>query len=287
MNRTILALLILSLFVVPVLAQDAHDRGVEDGELIDSAPTSTVWLYSLASVALVSLVAFIGVFTLALTETKLQQVLIYMVSFAAGGLFGDVFIHLLPESVASTGFTLHVSFYVLGGIVTFFILEKVVRWHHHHTPHREEHPKSFATMSLVGDAVHNFVDGLIIGVSYLVSISVGVATTVAVIFHEIPQEIADFGILLHGGYHKKKAVMFNFLTALTAVIGAVVALVAAKWFANLTSVLIPFAAGGFVYVAGSDLIPELHNREGMGKSLLQLLAFLLGIAVMAALTLLE
>ena len=141
-------------------------------------------------------------------------------------------------------------------------------------------------MNLFGDGIHNFIDGLIIGASYLVNIPVGIATTLAVIFHELPQEIGDFGVLLHGGFSRAKALLFNFITALTAVFGAVVSLLISSYVENITTFLIPFAAGTFIYIAGSDLIPELHKEVKVEKSFMQLIAIVLGVLFMASLLML-
>ncbi len=229
---------------------------------------------------LVSLISFIGVVTLSMNAERLKQVLIYLVSLSAGALFGDAFIHLLPEIVEETGWELSTSLAVLSGILTFFVLEKILHWHHYHLPHTKEQIHPFAMMNLIGDGVHNFIDGLIIGASYLVSIPVGMATTIAVGVHEIPQEIGDFGVLLHGGFSKGKAVFYNFLSALMAFLGAIVSLLLSTITGNVTTYLIPFAAGGFIYIAGSDLIPELHKEVKVRKSLLQFIAFVLGILIM-------
>ena len=153
--------------------------------------------------------------------------------------------------------------------------------------YHDGHVHSFAVMNLIGDAVHNFIDGLIIVAGYLVSIPVGIATSLAVIFHEIPQEIGDFGVLIHGGYSKGKALFFNFIVSLTAVLGAIIALIMNNYFENITMFLLPFAAGGFIYIAGADLIPELHREVKIKKSLLQLVSIVLGIAVMYSLLFLE
>ena len=135
-------------------------------------------------------------------------------------------------------------------------------------------------MSLVGDSIHNLIDGVIIAAGYLASLPAGIATTIAVILHEIPQEMGDFGVLLHGGFTKKKALLVNFGTALTAFVGAIIALSLGNIMENITLYLIPFAAGGFIYIAGSDLIPELHQQESAKQSLIQIGTFLLGVAVM-------
>ncbi len=247
----------------------------------------SVWLYTLASVFAVSIISFIGALTLSINEKRLNRVLLYLVSFSAGALLGDVFIHLIPELIEENSFNLRTSFFALGGIVLFFTIEKIVHWQHCHIPQTKEHTHPFAIVNLVGDGVHNFLDGLIIGASYLVSIPVGVATTVAVIFHEIPQEIGDFGVLLHGGFSKGKALLFNFFSALTAVIGGILALLFAGIAPSISQALVPIAIGGFIYIAGADLIPELHKNFEIKKSIIELIAFIAGIAIMAFLLLLE
>jgi len=237
---------------------------------------------TMTSVIIVSLISLIGVLFISVKESKLRKIILYFVSFAAGALFGDAFIHLIPEA-AGAGFTISLSVYIIAGIVGFLIVEKVIRWRHCHVPTTENHPHPIAYMNLIGDAVHNFIDGLIIGASYLAGMTVGIATTIAVILHEIPQEIGDFGVLIHGGFSRKKAIAMNFLTALTAVAGAAVALLIGFFVMDITSILIPFAAGGFIYIAGTDLIPELHKECEAKTSFKQILMFIVGIAVMALL----
>ena len=247
----------------------------------------SIWFYTLVSVFIVSLISFVGILTLSIKAKKLQTILIYFIAFSAGALFGDAFIHLLPEIVEEHGFTLMISLLILIGIVIFFFIEKIILWNHCHIPISDNHAHPFAIMNLVGDGVHNFLDGLIIGASYLINIPIGLATTIAVALHEIPQEIGDFGVLIHGGFTKGKALLLNFVTALTAVLGAVVALIASNYIENIELYLIPIAVGGFIYIAGSDLIPELHKEFETKKAILQILAFILGIAVMAAILFLE
>ena len=248
-----------------------------------------IWLYSLISVFVVSLISLIGILTLSVNIKKLRYVLIYLISFSAGTLLGDAFIHLLPEAIENFGLTLNISLSILSGIILFFILEKIIHWQHcHGTITENHHIHPFAYMNLVGDALHNFLDGIIIAASYLISVPAGVATTLAVIFHEIPQEIGDFGVLIHGGFSKSKALAVNFLSALFAVLGAILTLWLGSTIQNLESILVPLAIGGFIYIASSDLIPQLHKHaDTIGKSLLQLLTFILGIAVMVALLILE
>tara|TARA_Y100000310_G_scaffold325870_1_gene390037 strand:- start:1574 stop:2323 length:750 start_codon:yes stop_codon:yes gene_type:complete len=248
---------------------------------------ASVWVYTIASVLILSLISLIGALTISLKHNKLHKILIYLISFSAGTLLGDVFLHLLPEATNSSGFSLQLSFSILAGILIFFSLEKIVLWQHCHHPITEGHTHSFATMNLIGDGFHNFLDGLIIGASYLINIPVGIATTIAVAAHEIPQEIGDFSVLIHGGYTKSKALFYNFLSSLAAVLGAIIALVAAQYTSAIETYIIPIAIGGFIYIAASDLIPELHKDFTTKKSILQLIALIVGIIIMAALLLLE
>lgn len=241
-----------------------------------------VWFtYAFISVILVSLVSFIGVATLGLRVERLKKILLFLVSFAAGALLGDVFLHLVPE-LAEEGFALSLSFMVLGGIGFSFVVEKFIHWRHCHIPTTKEHVHPVATMNLIGDGLHNFIDGVIIGASYLVSVPAGVATTVAVFLHEIPQEIGDFGVLLHAGYTRKKALLMNFLLALTALLGVILVSLMGD-IERFVPFLIAFAAGNFVYIAGSDLIPELHKETGLRSAFYQFIALVLGVAVMALL----
>jgi len=246
----------------------------------------SVWLYSIVSVFIVSLIAIIGILGLAIKAEKLKKILIYLISFSAGALFGDAFIHLLPE-ISEGGFELSLSLYIILGILIFFSLEKFIHWRHCHMPLNKHHVHPFAYMNLFGDSLHNFIDGLIIAASYIVSIPAGIATTIAVILHEIPQEIGDFGVLLYAGFSKGKAIFLNFVTALTAVLGAVVALLLNNFVENIELPLVGLAIGGFLYIAGSDLIPELHKETRIGVSLMQIISFIIGVAVMALLLLLE
>ncbi|MDP3791670.1 MAG: ZIP family metal transporter [Candidatus Omnitrophota bacterium] len=248
-----------------------------------------VWIYSIASVVLVGLISLIGVFTLSLKKEWLQKMTLFLVSFAVGGLLGDVFIHLLPEVFESLGIRLATSLYIMAGMLIFFVLEKFIRWRHCHVPTSQNHMHPVVALNLIGDGVHNLVDGMIIGASFSVSIPIGVATTLAVIMHEIPQEIGDFGVLIHGGLSIKKALWFNFVSALSAIVGVLISLLVGKYMKDYTLILMPMTAGGFLYIAGSDLIPELHQSCGIkiSHALGQFVAIILGVSVMALLLFLE
>ncbi len=240
-----------------------------------------------ASVFIVSIVSFASVFFLGLKDAFLKKILMFLVSFSAGALFGDAFIHLLPEAVEVNGFTPEISLTILSGIVLFFAMEKLIKWHHHHTIDHQHEIKTFGYMNLFGDGLHNFIDGTLIAGSYLVDTSLGVATTIAVILHEIPQEIGDFGVLLQSGFTKKKALFFNFLSAITAFLGVIAAVYLSTIIHDFEVLLIAFTAGGFIYIAGSDLIPELHNETKILSSLAQVISFIAGIVMMFALIFLE
>lgn len=242
-----------------------------------------VWFYSIASVAIISLISLVGVLTLALGKEKTEKALLVLVSFAAGGLLGDTFIHLLPEITEESGFGLGASLAVLAGILIFFVLEKFIAWRHCHVPTSKDHPHPVVFMNLIGDGLHNFIDGAIVAGSFLISFPLGMATSLAVIAHEIPQEIGDFGVLIHGGFSKKRALIFNFVSSLMAFLGAIFVLVLGVQISGFSQMLIPFTAGGFIYIASTDLIPELHKETNLQKSLVQLLGLLAGIVIMLGL----
>ena len=246
-----------------------------------------ILVYILLSVVAVSLISLVGLFFLG-SRMKGSNFLIFLVSFSAGALLGDSFIHLIPEIDNTIGFGLRGSLYMMSGIALFFVLEKFIQWRHCHEQFLNgKHIHSFAYMNLIGDGVHNFIDGVIIAAGYLASFPIGLATTMAVLLHEIPQEIGDFGVLVHGGFSKSKAIFLNFVTALTAILGALVAFFLSGLISHIEYILLPIAAGSFIYIAASDLIPEMHKETKISRSLLQLLAFVLGFGIMFGLLLVE
>ena len=247
-----------------------------------------LWLYTIGSVFLVSLISLIGVLTIAIKEKMLKGILLFLVSFSAGALFGGAFIHLIPEIVEETGgFSTNISLMIISGILLFLILEKIVHWRHCHIPTSKSHPHPFGYMNLIGDAFHNLTDGFVIAGSYMMNFQLGISTTVAVILHEVPQEIGDFGVLLYAGFSRKKALFYNFVSALFAVLGAVSALILGGRIENFSHIIVPLTAGGFIYIAGSDLIPELQKESELKKSTIQIISFVLGVAVMYVLTLIK
>ena len=246
-----------------------------------------LWIYTIVSVTIVSLLSLIGIFTLALQPERLKKILLFLVSFAVGGLFGDALIHLLPEVFEKLGPKLATSLYILFGILLFFVLERFIRWRHCHVLTSDKHVHPMVAMNIIGDSAHNLIDGMIIGASYCVSIPIGITTSLAVILHEIPHEIGNFAILVHGGLTVKRALLYNFFSALTAILGALLSLLIGPHVKNYSLILMPITAGGFLYIAGSDLIPELHHNVEIKESIWQLVWILLGIGIMALLIVLE
>jgi zinc and cadmium transporter len=244
---------------------------------------SPAGLAAIVSVLLVSGASLIGVIFLSLSEGILKKLLLPFVSFATGAMLGNVFAHLLPEALAEAGDPSHALLLVLAGMLLSFIIEKVIHWHHCHHLGCEHHARPAGKMILLGDGVHNFLDGMLIAAAYLIDIRIGVATTIAVVLHEIPQEIGDFSVLVHSGYTVRRALLLNLVSALTSVAGAIIVLVLSVPVEGAELVLLPIAAGNFLYIAGSDLIPELHKEYRPMQGIAQLVLVLAGIVLMVAL----
>jgi zinc and cadmium transporter len=194
---------------------------------------------------------------------------------------------LLPDAFENARPKAHTALYVLAGIFAFFVLEKFLLWRHQHTLESDDHVHPLGYMNLFADGVHNLIDGMIIGASYLVSLPIGIATTTAVVFHEIPHELGNFFILIHAGFTRGRALFFNFLSATLAILGAVISMVVGSNVTNFSAFMLPLAAGGFIYIAGSDLIPELHKEPNPAKSFAQLVSMAAGVGLMLLLLLLE
>ncbi|MEK7181708.1 MAG: ZIP family metal transporter [Patescibacteria group bacterium] len=247
----------------------------------------TMYSYVFLSIAAVSVISLIGVFLLSLNGNALQKYVSVFISLAVGALLGDAFIHLIPEALENSENASATSILIVVGILSFFVLEKILHWHHHGEDISEEHIHPVGKLVLLSDVLHNFIDGIIIAASFTVSIPVGIATTIAVILHEIPQEIGDFAVLLHAGYTKAKAIAFNFFSALSAFLGAGMFFFFDSFSEVVALVFVPIAAGGFVYIAVADLIPELHKTKHIRQSVYQFIALLLGLGAMVGLIFLE
>jgi zinc and cadmium transporter len=243
-----------------------------------------VWLYAVGAVLAVSTVSLVGVTTLGLGVARLKRLLLVLVSLSVGTLFGSTFFHLLPEAFEQQGFGPAVPVWTLTGLLLFFVLEKFIHWRHCHVPPSPDHPHPVVFMNLVGDGLHNFIDGILIGAAFLVSTPTGVTTTVAVLAHEIPQEIGDFGTLVWGGLSVRKALLLNFASGLLSLLGVALVLTLGPRVQGLERQILPLTAGGFIYIAGSDLIPELRKNPGARASAVQLAAILSGLAIMFVLT---
>jgi zinc and cadmium transporter len=235
-------------------------------------------LYALIASTIVSLISLIGVLALVIKDKLLKRLIIFLIAFAAGGLIGGAFFDIIPEASEYVKDITQLFFYIILGYTLFFILEKYLHWRHCHSTECEIH--RFTYLNIIGDIVHNFSDGLILGAIFLINIKVGIATTLAIVFHEIPHELGNFTVLIYGGFSKLKALLFNFLSALFAIVGTIVGYYCATKISGFASVLLPAAAGGFIYIASCDLIPELHKEEDGKRSTLIMAIFIFGIMLM-------
>lgn len=234
-------------------------------------------VWALIATSIVSILSFVGVVGLAINDKLLNKLLLLMIGFAAGSLIGAAFLHLLPESLEHCHSNI-VFVYAVLGFSFFFVMERYFYWRHCHNGVCDVH--AFTYLNLLGDAIHNFTDGMIIAVAFVTDFRLGVVTTSAIMFHEIPQELGDFSILVYGGFSKSKALFFNFLCALTAILGAIIGYVLSDLVNNFSIFLLPFSAGGFIYIAASDLLPELHKQKNMKKANFSLIAFFIGLIFM-------
>jgi zinc and cadmium transporter len=245
-------------------------------------------IYPIISVLIVSSISVIAAIPLLIKKKVSDKVLLFLLSVSVGVLLSTVFMDFLPETIEH-GYTLGVASYILLGFLVMFVLEKLVHWHH--TKKCEEgdcghaHAYNLAAVNLVGDGIHNFIDGVVIAGSYAINVTLGIAATISIIFHEIPQEIADFGILLYSGLSRKKALLFNLLSASTAVLGAIAGIILINRLNGFTYFILPFAAGNFIYIAASNLLPQLHRRCKLGDTFFHVFAIILGVGIMMLITL--
>lgn len=246
-----------------------------------------MWGSTILAVLAVSAIAFAGIVVLVVQEDLLRRIVPVLVSFAVGALLGDALFHILPELAVDGGITEGLSWVMALSILFFFVLEKFIHLHHQLNAPEHRHVHPVVLTNLLGDGVHNFVDGAIIAGSFLVSPSLGLATTIAVALHEIPQEMGDLGVLVHAGLAPKRALAYNVASAMTALLGAVIALLLDGAIDGIERLLLAISAGAFIYIAGSDLIPELHKGTSIRTSVLQFLGIAAGFAVMAALLAIE
>ncbi|MEK9143442.1 MAG: ZIP family metal transporter [Patescibacteria group bacterium] len=236
-------------------------------------------VYTLLSVGIVSLLSLLGALLFFVSDAAVGSLITYSLAVSSGVMLGSVFFDVLPESI--TLFPDGALGVTLAGFIGFFALEKLLSWHHHtQGDHHGDHDeKPVALLTLLGDGIHNFVDGVVIASGYLVSIPIGISTTIAVVAHEIPHEMSDFLVLLHAGLPKSKALLYNFYSALTAIAGACVVLFFSLRVESLGRYLLPFAAGNFLYIAASDLIPELLKKRRLSISIVQIVLLIFGVII--------
>jgi len=244
----------------------------------------------MVSVSIVSVVSLVGILALSMREETLHKALFIFLGFSGGTILGSAFLDLLPESIeliSENGNEFSVFIYIIIGFLTFFFIDRYVYWYHGHG-HRNEiedeckmrrniELKSLRILNLIGDATHNFIDGMIISASYLYSIPLGITTTIAVLFHEIPQEIGDIGLLIYSGLKTNKALILNFVSALAAIIGALTVQIISLKIENVNAILLPMACGGFTYLAASEIIPEMQRERDFVKGVTQFILFIMGI----------
>lgn len=232
----------------------------------------------IVATAVISSGSFVGVLTLALNQKFLSKILLSLVALSAGTMLSAALLHLLPEAISVLGVTLPFEL-TLASFLGFFILERFLHWRHcHHQDHLTKH--TMGTMNLVADAIHNFLDGVLIAASFASGAGLGIVATLAIALHEIPQEIGDFGVLLHSGFTRKRALLYNVLVSLTAILGGILGFVASHTMTNFAHLLVPIAAGGFIYISAADLIPELKHESSTKRTFSVVLTFLLGILIM-------
>jgi zinc and cadmium transporter len=238
----------------------------------------TTFFWIVASGILMSAIALVGSVTLVLHETTLRRLVLPLVALAAGTLLGGALFHMIPAAVDKLGNDLSIYVWIVMGFAFFLALEQFLHWHHCHRAPSEHRPLTY--LILIADGVHNFIGGLAVAGAFLIDINVGIGAWIAAAAHEVPQELGDFGILIHGGWKKGRALLYNFLSALTFLLGGLFAY-AASYTADVTF-LLPFAAGNFIYIAAADLIPEIKHEESTILSILHFSSFLLGMALLLA-----
>ncbi len=271
-------------------------------------------IYGFLSIFLIGCLSLVGLFLVSIKERTLDGILFILVAFATGTILASALFDLIPESIhhleeliegGSSISENYVFGFIILGYVVFFVLERFVYWFHGHAHQKGEElvcydtltegsdktvkergkVKSFVFLNLVGDGLHNFLDGLIIMVAFLTGFANGVVVSLAVLFHELPQEIGDFGILLYGGFSKKKALGFNFLSAMIAMLGGILAFILSGTLEIFNMFFLAFSGGGFLYLASTELMPELLKEKKLKKSIIQSIVFVCGILLIIMLVL--
>ena len=240
--------------------------------------TTLAWIVAFS--LLMSCIALVGSLTLVLKQRTLDRVLLPLVAFAAGSLIGGAFFHMIPTAVQEMQNSLALYVWLAAGFILFLALEQFLNWHHSHSPRADE-KQPLTYLILLADGLHNFIGGLFVAASFLVDFKLGVIAWLAAAAHEVPQELGDFAVLIHGGWSKTRALTYNFVSALTFLVGALVA-----YFASTridVVFLIPFAAGNFLYIGAADLIPEIKKGHDIKTNVFHFCAFALGLGLLLGL----
>jgi len=242
------------------------------------------------SVVIVALISVITAVPFFFKKKISDDVLVMLLSLSVGTLLGAVFIHFLPE-IIEQGYSIKSAIYIITGFMLFLILEKFIHSHHNKSLESKEHGHGhayhLAPLNLIGSGFHNFLDGLLIAGSYLVSAPLGIAATATVVFHEIPKEAANFGVLLYSKLDKIRSLVFNFIAASMAIAGAVVGIILANNFEGFTAIIIPFVVGNLIYISASNLVPELHRHCNLRNTIIHLIMIVLGVSIMLFISLVE
>jgi zinc and cadmium transporter len=231
-----------------------------------------------------TVLALVGAVTLVLPKPTLERILLPLVGLAAGSLLGGAFFHLMPESIDALGNGLAVYLWLVAGFLVFFVLEQFLHWHHcHRADHDERRPLGY--LILLADGLHNFIGGLAVGGAFTVDIRVGIVAWLAAAAHEVPQELGDFGVLVHSGWHRVSALLWNFVSALTFLVGALTAYALSDEID--VAYLLPFAAGNFIYIGAADLLPVLAAQSSTRDKLETTATFFCGLGILLAATQLD
>jgi len=226
---------------------------------------------------LMCVIALVGALTLPFKEATLRAILLPLVALSAGSLLGGAFFHMIPESVEKIGSQTTVYIWVVMGFSIFLLLEQLLHYHHCHRESTDCH-KPLTYLVLIGDGIHNFIGGIAVAGTFLIDVRLGITTWLAAAAHEIPQEIGDFGVLVHGGLSTKKALLYNVLSASTFLLGGILAYMFS--FTSWVYYLIPFAAGNFLYIGASDLVPEVNKHHHLANNIIHFLSFVSGILIL-------